>query len=161
MAGLKSEPALMVAASEVLPLQRQTNYPEPFASRMAGRVKRRLGDVFDLKNFGVNLTHIAPGGISSLRHSHSKQDEFVYVLAGTATLVTDVGEALVGPGECAGFPAGGPAHHLVNRTNADVVYIEIGDRSPNDQVTYPEDDLRAVLGADGSWVFLRKSGVPV
>jgi uncharacterized cupin superfamily protein len=161
MARPKSEASLVIVASEVPPPQRQTNYPEPFASRMAGRVKRRLGDVFNLKNFGVNLTKIAPGGISSLRHSHSKQDEFVYVLAGTATLVTDVGEALIGPGECAGFPAGGPAHHLVNRTNADVVYLEIGDRSPSDQVTYPEDDLQAVLGADGSWVFLRKSGARV
>jgi uncharacterized cupin superfamily protein len=128
---------------------------------MAGRVKRRLGDVFELKNFGVNLTKITPGSISSLWHSHSKQDEFVYVLAGTATLVTDVGEALIAPGECAGFPAGGPARHLVNRTNADVVYLEIGDRAPSDQVTYPEDDLQAVSVADGSWVFRRESGVPV
>lgn len=160
MTSPRSEAALVVVAAEVPPPQRQTNYPEPFASRVAGRVKRRLGDVFGLRNFGVNLSRIAPGGISSVRHTNSKQDEFVYVLEGTATLVTDAGEALIGPGECTGFPAGGPAHQLVNRTSVDVVYLEIGDRSPGDQATYPNDDLQAVLGADGRWVFLRKSGAP-
>jgi uncharacterized cupin superfamily protein len=154
----RREAARVVVASDVPPPQRPTYYPQPFAARMTGRLKRRLGEVFGLKNFGINLTRIAPGGISSLRHRHSRQDEFVYVLEGTATLVTDDGEALIGPGECTGFPAGGPAHHLVNRTNADVVYLEVGDRSPGDQVTYPVDDLRAELAADGQWVFLRKSG---
>jgi uncharacterized cupin superfamily protein len=127
---------------------------------MAGRVKRRLGDVFGLKNFGVNLTRLAPGAISALRHSHSKQDEFVYVLEGTATLVTDDGEALLGPGHCAGFRAGASSHQLVNRTSADVVYLEVGDRSAGDQGSYPYDDLRAELRADGSWAFKHKDGTP-
>jgi uncharacterized cupin superfamily protein len=151
---------IAVIAAEVAPPQRTTNYPEPFASRMAGRVKRRLGDVFGLKNFGVNLTRIAPGGISALRHSHSKQDEFVYVLEGTATLVTDDGEAALGPGYCAGFRAGGSSHQLVNRTSSDVVFIEVGDRSAGDQGTYPYDDLRAELRPDGSWAFRHRDGTP-
>ena len=149
-----------VIAADVVPAQRQTTYPEPFASRMAGRVKRRLGDVFGLNNFGVNLTRLSPGGISALRHSHSKQDEFVYVLEGTATLVTDDGEVLLGPGHCAGFRAGGSAHQLVNRTSSDVVYLEVGDRSAGDRGNYPVDDLRAALRPDGSWAFTHKDGTP-
>jgi uncharacterized cupin superfamily protein len=151
---------IAVLAAEVAAPQRQTNYPEPFASRMAGRVKRRLGDVFGLTNFGVNLTRLAPGAISALRHAHSKQDEFVYVLEGTATLVTDDGEAVLGPGYCAGFRAGGRSHQLVNRTTSDVVYLEVGDRTPGDQGSYPADDLIASMGADGKWAFAHKDGTP-
>lgn len=147
-----------VAAVEVAPVAKRTNYPEPFATRVAGREKRRLGDFFGLSNFGVNLTRLAPAAISALRHSHSRQDEFVYVLEGKATLVTDAGEWELVPGMCAGFKAGGEAHHLVNRTQADVVFLEVGDRSAGDAVEYPDDDLRAVLGADGKWVFLHKDG---
>ena len=151
---------IAVRASDVAPQARKTNYPEPFASQMNGRVKRRLGDVFGLSNFGVNLTRLAPGGVSALRHAHTKQDEFVYILEGTPTLVTDDGEAVLGPGWCAGFRAGGAAHQLVNRTSADVVYLEAGDRTPGDQGTYPVDDLQAALGADGRWVFTHKDGTP-
>ncbi len=135
-------------------------YPEPFASRMAGREKRPLGDLFDLKNFGVNLTRLAPGGESALLHRHAKQDEFVYVVQGTPTLVTDEGEEILRPGHCVGFPAGGIAHQLVNRTREDVVFLEVGDRSPGDGANYPRDDIKAVLGADGKWVFTRKDGRP-
>jgi len=149
-----------VRASEIAVAARRTSYPEPFASRMSGRVKRRLGDVFGLRNFGVNLTRLAPGGISALRHSHSKQDEFIYVLAGTPTLVTDHGEAQLGPGWCAGFRAGGAAHQLVNRTTGEVEFLEIGDRTADDQGTYPVDDLKAMLGADGRWAFTHKDGRP-
>lgn len=127
---------------------------------MAGRVKRRLGDIFGLANFGVNLTRLAPGGISALRHAHSKQDEFVYILEGTPTLVTDDGENLLGPGWCAGFRAGGAAHQLANRSATDVVYLEVGDRAPGDQGMYPVGDLRAALGADGKWAFTHKDGSP-
>jgi len=151
---------LAVRATDVVPSARQTNYPEPFASRMVGRVKRRLGDVFGLANFGVNLTRLAPGGISALRHSHSRQDELVFVLEGTPTLVTDEGEAELGPGWCAGFRAGGPAHQLVNRTSSDVVFLEVGDRTAGDRGTYPVDDLQAVMAADGRWTFAHKDGTP-
>src|SRR5437867_9573966 len=112
---------LAIAAVAAPPRTKPTNYPEPFASRMAGREKRPLGDLFGLTNFGVNLTRLAPGAISSLRHAHSRQDELIYVLEGRPTLVTNAGETPLSPGMCAGFKAGdGDAHHLVNRTALDV-----------------------------------------
>jgi len=150
-------PAAVVAA-DVEPARRRTTYPEPFASRMQLQYKRRLGSAVGVARFGVNLTRIAPGGLSALRHSHSRQDEFVYVLEGTPTLVTDEGETLLAPGWCAGFPAGGAAHHLVNRSAGDVVYLEVGDRTAGDVVSYPDDDLRAVYGADGRYAFQHRDG---
>jgi len=147
-----------IVAAEAPPKAKQTNYPETFAARVAGRLKRPLGDLFGLTNFGVNLTRLAPGAISSLRHAHSRQDELIYVLEGRPTLVTNAGETPLSPGMCAGFKAGdGDAHHLVNRTALDVVYLEIGDRTAGDQVSYPDDDLQAVL-VDGKWAFASKSG---
>jgi uncharacterized cupin superfamily protein len=154
-----SRPAAIVAA-DAPPRARPSNYPEPFASRMAGREKRPLGDLFGLRNFGVNLTRLVPGGISALHHRHSRQDEFVYVLEGEPTLVTDAGETPLRPGMCAGFPAGGTAHHLENRTARDVVILEVGDRTPGDSGTYPVDDIAAVLGEDGRWRFTHKDGRP-
>jgi uncharacterized cupin superfamily protein len=138
----------------------RTNYPEPFASRMAGRDKRPLGDLFGLANFGVNLTRLAPGASSALRHAHTKQDEFVYILEGRPTLVTDAGRTALQAGMCAGFKAGtGDAHCLVNETEEDVVYLEIGDRTAGDAVDYPDDDL-AVVTIDGQRRAARKDGTP-
>lgn len=153
-------PPLTIRAADAPPRVKPSNYPEPFFSRMGRRVKHPLGDLFGLKNFGVNLTRLAPGGESALLHRHTKQDEFIYILEGTPTLVTDSGEALMQPGDCAGFPARGAAHQLVNRTDADVVYLEIGDRTPGDAASYPADDLKAVLGPDGQWQFTHKDGRP-
>ncbi len=119
-----------------------------------------MGDLFGLKNFGVNLTELAPGGQSALLHSHSRQDEFVYVLAGCPTLVTEEAEVPLAPGMCAGFAAGGGAHHLVNRSGEPVLYLEIGDRLPGDSARYPQDDIQAVLGEDGKWCFTHKDGRP-
>lgn len=135
-----------------------SNYPEPFFSRMLKREKRPLGDLFGLKNFGVNLTRLIPGGESALLHRHSKQDEFIYILEGDPILVTDQGELQLSPGMCAGFPAQGIAHQLVNRTDRDVLYLEIGDRSPGDEGSYPADDLKAALGPNGQWAFTHKDG---
>jgi uncharacterized cupin superfamily protein len=150
-----------IVAAEAPPRTKPSNYPEPFASRMAGRVKRPLGDLFGLVNFGVNLTRLTPGSVSSLLHAHTKQDEFIYILEGQPTLVTESGETLLSPGMCAGFKGGTEqAHQLVNRTNADVVFLEIGDRSPGDAGSYPIDDIQAVLGADGKWQFAHKDGTP-
>ncbi|WP_426994136.1 cupin domain-containing protein [Methylomonas sp. CM2] len=152
---------IAIFAEDVPPRVRRSLYPEPFASLMAGREKRALGDAFGLVNFGVNLTRLAPGARSALRHAHAEQDEFVYVLSGEASLVTDQGETRLCAGMCAGFPAGdGDAHHLLNRTDADVVYLEIGDRAPGDTVIYPDDDLQARLDAAGQWQFLHKDGRP-
>jgi uncharacterized cupin superfamily protein len=150
-----------IAAAEAPPRTKPSNYPEPFASRMARREKRPLGDLFGLTNFGVNLTRLTPGGMSALRHAHSRQDELVYILQGRPTLVTDAGENVLAPGMCAGFKAGSSnAHHLVNRTDSDVVFLEVGDRSADDTVAYPDDDIQAVLGAAGQWRFAHKDGQP-
>jgi uncharacterized cupin superfamily protein len=159
-----SEPVFIrpvaVVAAEAPPRAKPSNYPEPFYSRMTKRQKRPLGDLFGLTNFGVNLTRIAPGGVSALRHAHTKQDEFVYILEGRPTLVTDAGRTPLEPGMCAGFRAGtGNAHHLVNQTGEDVVYLEIGDRTPGDAATYPDDDIVAEA-VDGKWRFAHKDGTP-
>ena len=151
---------IAIKAADAAPRAKPSNYPEPYFSRMLKREKRPLGDLFGLKNFGVNLTRLAPGGESALLHRHSKQDELVYILEGEPTLVTDRGEMVLGPGMCAGFPAGGLAHQLVNRTDRDVVYLEIGDRSAGDEGYYPVDDIQAALGTDGRWKFTRKDGTP-
>ena len=152
------KPPVAVIATDVPVRARRSVYPEPFASRMAGRAKRQLGEVFGLTNFGVNLTSLAPGGSSALRHAHTTQDEFVYVLSGTATLHTDEGRCQLGPGMCAGFKAGsGNAHRLINETQQDVVYLEIGDRSAGDAASYPDDDIKAAL-IGGKWVFAHKNG---
>ena len=149
---------LAIEALAVAPRARASNYPEPFASRMRKRVKRQLGDRFGLQAFGVNLTELLPGGESALLHRHTTQDELVYVLEGRPTLVTDRGEEELAPGMCVGFPAAGVAHQLVNRTDAIVRYLEIGDRRPDDAASYPNDDLAAAMGPDGKWVFTRKDG---
>ncbi|MBL7542786.1 MAG: cupin domain-containing protein [Bdellovibrionaceae bacterium] len=133
-------------------------YPEPFCSMMVGREKRQLGEIFGLKNFGVNITRMKPNAQSSLMHKHAKQDEFIFILEGEPTLITEDDEMQLSPGMCAGFAAGGLAHQLVNRTDKDVLYIEVGDRTANDEVTYPCDDIKGTLDQNGQWVFTRKDG---
>jgi uncharacterized cupin superfamily protein len=151
---------IAVSATEVPVRTKPSNYPEPFASRMAGREKRQLGDVFGLTNFGVNLTRLAPHATSSLRHAHTKQDEFVYILQGRPTLHTDEGKTQLMPGMCAGFKAGtGNGHRLINETSEEVIYLEIGDRTEGDEGSYPDDDLKALLESS-TWKFVHKDGTP-
>lgn len=155
----RSYPVAVVAA-EAPARAKPSSYPEPFASRMAGRQKRPLGDLFGLTNFGVNLTKLAPGAASALRHAHTKQDEFVYILQGHPTLHTDEGQTMLSPGMCAGFRAGtGNGHRLINETREEVVYLEVGDRTPADEGSYPDDDLKALM-VDGKWKFVHKDGLP-
>ena len=145
-----------VDAREVAPRAAVSFYPEPFRSRVAGRQKRQLGEFFGLKNFGVNLTSLAPNALSSIRHTHLKQDEFIYVVQGRPTLYTDEGATILSPGMCMGFRAGtGNAHHLRNETAEEVLYLEIGDRTPGDEVNYPDDDLKVV-----DRKYLHKDGTP-
>jgi uncharacterized cupin superfamily protein len=135
-------------------------YPPMLATRVKGREKRPLGELFGLTNFGVNLTSLLPNAASSLRHAHSKQDEFIYILEGTPTLHTNDGKQMLSPGMCAGFKAGtGNAHTLINETQDVVVYLEMGDRADKDQVTYPDDDLCARF-VNNMWVFTNKDGIP-
>jgi uncharacterized cupin superfamily protein len=155
---MTDRPALF--ACEAPPRAKTTNCPEPFAARVHGRLKRPLGELFGLRNFGVNLTRLAPGAVSSLHHRHSQQDEFIYVLEGEATLFTDHSQTTLRPGMVAGFPANGTAHHLENKSDRDCIILEIGDRSAGDMVNYPDDDIQAVVGSDGRWRFAHKDGTP-
>jgi uncharacterized cupin superfamily protein len=149
-----------IAALEAPPRAKPSNYPEPFRSMMLGRTKRPLGDLFGLTNFGVNITTLAPGAVSALRHAHSQQDEFIFIVSGAPTLYTNAGGQLLAPGMCAGFKAGtGDAHCLVNESALDVVYLEVGDRSAGDAASYPDDDLVAKLQA-GEWQYAHKDGTP-
>ena len=154
----KTRAPIAVNAEAVPPRTKLSSYPDPFSSRMAGREKRQLDDAFGLRNIGVNMTKLVPGGESALLHRHSKQDEFVFILEGSPTLVTETEETLLGPGMCAGFPAQGAAHQLVNRSDQDVTFLEIGDRTSGDGASYPNDDIEAVLVADGKWTFTHKDG---
>lgn len=154
------EKIIPVFALDISPRTVPSLYPEPFASRVAGREKRQLGDFFGLKNFGINLTRLKPKTISALRHAHSKQDEFMYILQGQPTLQTEDGKFQLSPGMCVGFPAGNNnANNLINETSEDVLYLEIGDRMPGDAVIYPDDDLQA-LEINGKWAFTHKDGAP-
>ena len=158
---MSSHPVAL-ATDEAPPRIRKSNTPAIFAGRIGERIKQPLGDLFGLTVFGVNLTTLKPGAASSLRHAHTKQDEFLYILAGTPTLITDRGEMEMMPGMCAGFKAGaGEAHHLVNRGSRDVVFLEVGDRTAGDRVAYPDDDLEVVESPDGrARVFAHKDGTP-
>ena len=152
-------PVAIYAKSAPVRASRQAS-PAPFAARTANREKHPLGDLFGLTVYGVNLTRILPGGQSALRHAHSKNDEFIYVVEGEPTLVTDAGQTKLAPGMCAGFKAGtGDAHHLLNKTERDVLYLEIGDRGPGDQVVFPDDDLK-VVKSGGKRTFFHKDGTP-
>src|SRR4029077_18492761 len=132
--------------------------PPPPPPRLGTRGKRPLGTMLGLTHFGVNLTRLEPGACSALRHWHSHEDEFIYVLEGEVTLVTDAGEQVLGEGMAAGFVAGvADGHHLTNRTDRPALYLEVGDRSPDDEVRYPDDDL-VFPRRDG--VFRRTSGEP-
>jgi uncharacterized cupin superfamily protein len=135
-----------------------SGYPGPLKAIAEHRLKRRLGDHGGLNNFGVNMVTLPPGSGSALRHHHALQDEFIYIISGTPTLVTDAGAQLLSPGQCAAFPAGGgDGHKLDNNSGADVVYLEVGDRTDKDTVSYPDDDLHGVY-AGGGFAFTKKNG---
>jgi uncharacterized cupin superfamily protein len=144
-----------------VPESNATSYPAAFRAANSHRWNRRLGDHAGLGNFGVNLTRIEPGGQSSARHAHSKQDEFIWVVQGEVVLETNEGRQALREGMCAGFPAGcGNAHRFVNETGRDALLLVIGDRTPFDEITYPEIDNHATAGADGRYVHTRKDRTP-
>ncbi len=142
-----------------IPVESSTSYPEQFRARVAGRSRQRVGEAAGLKNFGVNLTTLAPGSQSALRHWHSAQDEFIYIVQGELVLITDEGEQVLASGDMAGFAAGkANGHHLVNRSAAPATYLEVGDRTSPEQVTYPDQDLAFRLTADGQRRFEHRDG---
>jgi uncharacterized cupin superfamily protein len=157
----RSGPVALVALAVAPRPMGASTYPAVFRGRVAGREKRVLGDPFGLTNFGVNLTRLLPGAESALRHAHRVQDEWIYILEGTPTLVTDAGETQLAPGMCAGFAKGtGDAHHLVNRTDRDVLYLEVGDRGGDEVVDYPDDDMVLDADAAGARRFRHADGTP-
>ena len=157
MAQILKAPAL---DPDSVSVRRGSSYPEPFEAEVEGRGKRQLGAALGLTRYGVNLVTLAPGAWSAQRHWHSHEDEFVYVVAGNLTLVTEAGEQLLEAGTAAGFPGGvADGHHLVNKSSAPAIYLEVGDRSPDDEVTYPDVDLFLTSQAKGG-VFTNKQGIP-
>ena len=153
-------PAVAIEAAAAPARARASNYPEPFAARMAGREKRPLGDLFGLTKFGVNLTRLAPGAVTALRHAHSRQDEFVYVLAGEPTLVTDAGETVLRPARAPGsrraaamriiWSTAPPARSCCSRSATGPQ----ATRSPTRTTTSSPSASRA------GWRFVRKDGRP-
>ena len=146
----------------VAPKGSGTRYPKPFDEPCRERAWLRLGDAAGLTQFGVNLLRLPPGAWSSQRHWHSHEDEFVYVLRGEVVLVDDGGEARLGPGDSAGFPAGDRnGHCLQNRSAEDAEMLVVGSRNDEDHGEYPDIDMKFAAGryADGG-VFLHKDGTP-
>lgn len=141
-----------------VPARKGSGYPAPFNGPCAERIRKRLGDAGGLKDFGVNLMHLPPGGWSSQRHWHSHEDEFVYILEGEMTLVEDGGETVLRAGDCAAFPkCTGNGHHMINRSDMTVVYLEVGSRSQDDLITCSDIDMMSPA-SDGR--FLHKDGTP-
>ncbi|SDT93981.1 cupin domain-containing protein [Stappia sp. ES.058] len=145
---------------DAIPAKTMTIYPAPFAALTEGRAKRALGNAGGLARFGVNLTRLAPGAISSLKHWHENEDEFVFILEGEATLVENDTETQLSAGEAATFKAGNDvAHQLLNRSACDVVYLEVGSRAEEEHAHYPDHDLDYRRDATGHH-FTRKDGTP-
>lgn len=141
-----------------VPIRTGSNYPAPFDAPCLGRSRRALGDAAGLTQFGVNLQRLAPGAWSSQRHSHTSEDEFVWVVEGEVVLVTDEGDQTLRPGDCAGFKCGAPnGHHLQNRTDAEAVLLEIGSRRDDDGCDYPDIDMVAPASEDG---YRHRDGTP-
>lgn len=148
-------PKIDIAA---VPKRKGSGYPAPFDAPCAERVRQRLGDAGGLDDFGVNLMRLPPGAWSSQRHWHSHEDELVYVLEGELTLIEDGGETVLRAGDCAAFPKNsGDGHHLINKSDAMAVCLEVGSRSPADVTIYSDIDMM-IAGADG--LFVRKDGTP-
>jgi uncharacterized cupin superfamily protein len=137
-----------------------TNYPDAFKHVVKGREKTPLGDAVGLTQFGVNLTRMKPGACSSLRHWHENEDEFVYILEGELVLVEDAGETILKVGDCAGFKANvANGHHLINRTQKDALYLEIGTRAPSERAHYPDVDLKFERDEKAARI-MHKDGAP-
>ena len=150
-------PKIDIAA---VPKRSGAGYPPPFDAPCAERVRQRLGNAGGLTDVGINLMQLPPGNWSSQRHWHSHEDEFVYVLEGEVVLIEDEGETLLRPGDAAGWKAGvANGHCLINRSDRDAVFLEIGTRASREVASYPDIDLRAERdGKDQR--YLHKSGEP-
>ena len=143
-----------------VPVKTGSIYPAPYAAMMAGRSSLRLGEAGGLTQFGVNLVMLEPGALSSLRHWHLAEDEFVMVTEGICTMVTDAGATEMRPGDCAAFPAGQPdGHHFINRTDRPARFLVVGSKAPREVATYSDVDLMLTLEG-GRATFTHKDGSP-
>ena len=141
-----------------IPVLTGTGYPEAFAEAVNGRSKQALGEAGGLTQFGVNLVELQPGAASSQRHWHAREDEFVTVVSGELTLVTDEGETLMRAGDCAAFPAGrANGHHLINRGWGNALFVVVGSRKQDDVVTYSDIDLVYDAATDA---YAHRDGTP-
>jgi uncharacterized cupin superfamily protein len=148
-------PKIDIAA---LGIDTATNYPEPYRQAVAGRRRKRLGNAVGLTQFGVNLTTLTPGAWSSQRHWHETEDELIYMLEGELVLCEDGGETVLKPGDAAGWKANvADGHCLINRSERDAVFLEIGTRSVNERAFYPDIDMQVKRDASGAR-YLHKSG---
>ncbi len=143
-----------------VPVDSRTNYPEPLNRAVSGRSRKRLGDAAALDQIGINLTTLKPGSASSLRHWHEKEDEFVYVIEGELVVIENDGETVLRAGDAAAFKANAPnGHHLINKSGADAVFLEIGTRSKVERVQYSEADLMMIRDNRGTR-YTHKNGTP-
>jgi uncharacterized cupin superfamily protein len=143
-----------------LPVDTRTGYPPPFDRVVVGRERKRLGNAAGLDQFGVNLTTLKPGAASALRHWHEQEDELIFVLEGEVVLIEDDGEIVLRPGDAAGFKASNPnGHHLVNKSNRNAVYLEVGTRSKHERAHYPDVDMMVVRD-DKDMRYTHKNGEP-
>ena len=144
-----------------VPIDARPRYPSPYDKVVVGLSRKRLGNALKFDQFGVNLTTLKPGAASTLRHWHELEDEFVYVLSGEVVLIENAGETILRAGDAAGFKAGVPdGHHLINRSDADAVVLEVGSRKPGELAHYPDVDL-AINKTDAGYRYTRKDGSPV
>ena len=142
------------------PVKTGSIYPPPYAEMMAGRSSQRLGDAGGLTQFGVNLVTLQAGAMSSLRHWHLAEDEFVMVTLGEVTMITNTGPEIMRVGDCAAFPAGAPnGHHFINHTNAPAQFLVVGSKSTREVATYSDVDLMVTMEG-GRATFTRKDGTP-
>jgi uncharacterized cupin superfamily protein len=136
----------------------RTCYPEPYRSRVMPREKRLLGECLGLTKIGVNRTTLPPGRESSMRHWHTHEEEFIFVLEGEVILRTDGGEQILKAGSCAGFPAGAAdGHQLINRSDKPAVYLEVSNRDAEDTVYYSDPDVDMIATSRG---MTRRDGTP-
>lgn len=145
---------------DAIELRTGSSYPGGLNKLVDGRAQRALGKAAGLTQFGANLVTLAPGALSSIRHWHEKQDEFLVVTAGVCTLIDDHGETELRAGECAGFPAGDPnGHHIVNKSQADAAFVVVGTRTPSEVGHYSDVDLKVIV-ENGAFTWTRKDGTP-
>lgn len=141
-----------------VPVKTGTIYPPPYDKVVAGRSSLRLGEAGGLRQFGVNIVILQPGAVSSLRHWHLNEDEFVMITEGACILVEDAGEVEMHVGDCAAFPAGNPdGHHFINRTATEARFLVVGTKAKTEVATYSDVDFRVEQGG-GSNRFTYRDG---